>query len=47
MTPTIKTEALTKDYGGGRGLFDLDLEKEGEVFGYLRRMAPARPRSGC
>jgi len=36
MTPTIKTEALTKDYGGGRGLFDLDLRvAEGEVFGYL------------
>jgi len=36
MTPTIKTEALTKDYGGGRGLFDLDLKvAEGEVFGYL------------
>lgn len=32
----IKTEGLTKDYGSGRGLFDLDLEvQEGEVFGYL------------
>jgi ABC-2 type transport system ATP-binding protein len=32
----IRTEKLTKDYGGGRGLFDLDLEvAEGEVFGYL------------
>src|SRR5450759_1850428 len=36
MTAAIKTEGLTKDYGGGRGLFDLDLEvAEGEVFGYL------------
>ena len=36
MTPTIKTEALTKDYGHGRGLFGLDLKvAEGEVFGYL------------
>jgi ABC-2 type transport system ATP-binding protein len=36
MTAAIKTQALTKDYGGGRGLFDLDLEVgEGEVFGYL------------
>ena len=36
MTEAIRTEALTKDYGGGRGLFDLDLEvQEGEVFGYL------------
>jgi ABC-2 type transport system ATP-binding protein len=32
----ILTQGLTKDYGGGRGLFDLDLEvAEGEVFGYL------------
>ncbi len=32
----IQTEALTKDYGGGAGLFDLDLRVEnGEVFGYL------------
>ena len=36
MTAAITTEGLTKDYGGGRGLFDLDLEvAEGEVFGYL------------
>ena len=36
MTAAIKTQGLTKDYGGGRGLFDLDLEvAEGEAFGYL------------
>ncbi len=36
MTAAIKTQGLTKDYGGGRGLFALDLEvSEGEVFGYL------------
>jgi ABC-2 type transport system ATP-binding protein len=36
MTAAMKTQRLTKDYGGGRGLFDLDLEvPEGEVFGYL------------
>ena len=36
MTVAIATSGLTKDYGGGRGLFDLDLEvAEGEVFGYL------------
>jgi ABC-2 type transport system ATP-binding protein len=36
MTAAIATEDLTKDYGGGRGLFDLDLQvAEGEVFGYL------------
>lgn len=36
MTVAIKAQALSKDYGSGRGLFDLDLEVvEGEVFGYL------------
>ena len=36
MATAIKTSGLTKDYGSGRGLFDLDLEvDEGEVFGYL------------
>ena len=36
MNEAIRTEGLTKDYGAGRGLFDLDLEvREGEVFGYL------------
>ena len=32
----IRTAGLTKDYGAGRGLFDLDLEvPPGEVFGFL------------
>ena len=32
----IRTRGLTKDYGSGNGLFDLDLEIErGEVFGFL------------
>ena len=32
----IQTKGLTKDYGAGRGLFDLDLDvAEGEIFGYL------------
>ncbi len=32
----ILTRGLTKDYGSGRGLFDLDLEvAKGEIFGYL------------
>jgi len=36
MTSAIHTEKLTKDYGAGRGIFDLDLEvSEGEVFGFL------------
>ncbi|GAC1329512.1 MAG: hypothetical protein NVSMB17_05920 [Candidatus Dormibacteria bacterium] len=34
--PAIATSGLTRDYGGGHGLFNLDLEvQEGEVFGYL------------
>ena len=36
MTSAIHTAGLTKDYGAGRGLFDLDLEVPvGQVFGYL------------
>jgi ABC-2 type transport system ATP-binding protein len=32
----ITTRGLTKDYGHGRGILDLDLEvKDGEVFGFL------------
>ena len=36
MTTAIHTKTLTKDYGAGRGIFDLDLDvAEGEVFGFL------------
>jgi ABC-2 type transport system ATP-binding protein len=36
MTNAIETRGLTKDYGSGRGIFDLDLAvNEGEVFGFL------------
>ena len=36
MTAAIECRGLSKDYGGGRGLFDLDLDvQEGEVLGYL------------
>ena len=36
MTVAIQTDKLTKDYGAGNGIFDLDLEvNEGEVFGFL------------
>jgi ABC-2 type transport system ATP-binding protein len=36
MTAAIQTRGLSKDYGEGRGLFDLDLQVgAGEVFGYL------------
>ena len=32
----VQTAGLTKDYGAGHGIFDLDLEvNEGEVFGFL------------
>ncbi|MEO8968725.1 MAG: ABC transporter ATP-binding protein [Solirubrobacteraceae bacterium] len=34
--PAIATSRLSKDYGSGRGLFELDLEvRQGEVFGFL------------
>jgi ABC-2 type transport system ATP-binding protein len=34
--PAIVTTALTKDFGAGRGLFDLDLEvRHGEILGFL------------
>jgi ABC-type multidrug transport system ATPase subunit len=36
MTAAIDTSGLSKDYGMGRGLFDLNLQvEEGEVLGYL------------
>ena len=36
MTSAIETHGLTKDYGGGHGIFDLDIAvTEGEVFGFL------------
>jgi ABC-2 type transport system ATP-binding protein len=34
--PAIETAGLTKDYGGGHGVFELDLEiRAGEIFGFL------------
>jgi len=34
--PALSATGLSKDYGAGRGLFDLDLEvRRGEVFGFL------------
>jgi ABC-2 type transport system ATP-binding protein len=36
MANAVHTEKLTKDYGSGRGIFDLDLDvAEGEAFGFL------------
>jgi ABC-2 type transport system ATP-binding protein len=35
-SPAIRTSGFSKDYGAGRGLFELDLEVErGEIFGFL------------
>ena len=35
-TAAIRTSQLSKDYGAGHGLFDLDLEVErGEIFGFI------------
>jgi ABC-2 type transport system ATP-binding protein len=44
----VRCSDLTKDYGTGRGVFDLDLTVEvGEVFGFLGPNGAARPpRSG-
>ena len=34
--PSIAIEGLTKDYGSGRGVFDVSFSVErGEVFGFL------------
>ena len=36
MTGAIAVRGLSKDYGSGHGIFDLDLDvAEGEVFGFL------------
>jgi ABC-2 type transport system ATP-binding protein len=36
MTSAVTTAGLTKDYGAGHGIFDLDLDiTEGEIFGFL------------
>jgi ABC-2 type transport system ATP-binding protein len=36
VTTAIHTKGLTKDYGAGHGIFDLDLTvEEGEIFGFL------------
>jgi len=36
VTPAIATRGLTKDFGGGRGVFDLDLSAgQGEIFGFI------------
>lgn len=35
-SPAVECRGLTKDYGQGRGLFDLDLDiRRGEVFGFV------------
>jgi ABC-type transporter Mla maintaining outer membrane lipid asymmetry ATPase subunit MlaF len=42
--PVIRTSGLSKDYGQGRGLFDLDLGVErGEVLGFLGPNGAGKP----
>ena len=42
----IDIQHLTKDYGQGRGVFDITLKiKEGEVYGYLGRHSLGGPGS--
>jgi len=45
----IRTRGLSKDYGQGNGLFDLDLEiGRGEIFGFLGPNAQvSRRRCAC
>ena len=36
MKPVIEVSGLTKEYGAGRGVFDLNFTLgEGEIFGFL------------
>jgi ABC-type lipopolysaccharide export system ATPase subunit len=49
MSATIVAEHLTKTFGAGRGITDVNLTVEpGRVFGFLGPNAPvSRPRSGA
>lgn len=41
----IEVHGLTKDYGKGKGVFELDFSiKKGEVFGFWVLMEPERPQ---
>lgn len=46
MTDTIiRIDGLTKNYGGGRGIFQADLEvRGGECFGYVGTNGPVKPQ---
>ena len=36
MTPAISVKHLTKDYGNGRGVFDVSFDvRQGELFGFV------------
>ena len=42
----IETEYLTKDYGNGRGVSELNFEvQEGEVFGFPAPFGPRKPNT--
>ena len=47
MKNIIEIDHITKDYGNGRGVFDISFQvKKGEVLGFLGPTVPARlPRS--
>ena len=47
MTDTIiRIDGLTKNYGGGRGIFQADLEvRGGECFGYVGTNGSGKTRS--
>ena len=43
MSAIIQTNQLTKSYGRSRGIIDVTFDiQEGEVFGFLGPMAPAK-----
>ncbi len=45
MEPVIEIKKLTKNYGEGRGIFDIDLAiNKGEMVGFAEQTVAERPR---